>query len=149
MSMIDYIRYRRKIAGLFRQRKSMGDAYAREIHNAREEGRPREEIESIEADAHSERHIIDEDISILVTDYLLMNANRRFVPIPSHDEDGMWKQCDAVSNRYVLTNAGISKLLASLRSEKKERNEIVLKTLAAITGIIGAATGFLAVWLKK
>jgi len=147
--MIDYIRHRRKLAKLFKQRKSICDVYAGEIRKARKEGKTREGIESIEAEAHFERRMIDEDISILVTDYLIMRANRRFVPVPSRDEDGMWEQCDVVNNRYVLTNTGISKLRTSLRLEKKERNEMVLKILAAITGIIGAATGLLAVWLNN
>jgi hypothetical protein len=147
--MIDYIKYQLELAKLFKQKKSIHDTFTKEIHSAQNEGKSRKEIDSIEAEAYFERRWIDENISILVTDYLIRNANRRFVPVPSRDENGMWEECDIVSKRYVLTNAGISKLQTSLRLDNKERNEIALKILAAITGIIGAATGLLAVWLSR
>jgi hypothetical protein len=147
--MIDYIKYRLELVKLFKEKKSIGDLYAKEIHKSQKQAKHREEIELIEAEFSFERRWIDENISLLVTDFLLRRADRRFVPVPSRDDAGMWEQCDLVNNRYTLTSAGISKLQTSLRLENKERNEIVLKILAAITGIIGAVTGLLAVWLSR
>lgn len=147
--MIDYIRYRRQLAKLFKRRKSLHDIYVKEIRKAHQERKPRDDLAVLEAEASFEQRMINEEISILVTGYLIMRANLRFIPVPSRSEDGMWEECEFESNRFVLTDAGISKLRTSLRSEWKERNEMVIKVLAAITGIIGAATGFLAVWLKK
>jgi hypothetical protein len=147
--MIDYVRYRLHLAKLFRQRTSTTDFFHRKISKAKKEGKPRVYLSELDAEAYFERRMVNEDISILVTDYLIRQANLSFLPVPAHSENGMWEQCEFDSGRFVLTAAGISKLRTSVRSEKKERNEMVIKTLAAITGIIGTATGLLAVWLKK
>lgn len=75
-------------------------------------------------------------------------ARRRFVPIPSRETDEMWEQCDTISNRYVLTDKGISQLRSSLRKEFKAQVELIVTVLAVLTGIIGAITGLVAVIMK-
>lgn len=98
--------------------------------------------------AYVEDSMIEEEIAILATDYITQMARRRFVPIPSHDQNGMWDQCNKMSNRYILTHRGISQLRSSLRKDRKEQVELVVMILAVLTGIIGAATGLWAVILK-
>ncbi|MEW6536947.1 MAG: hypothetical protein AB1454_15155 [Candidatus Auribacterota bacterium] len=146
--MIEYCKYRAKLANLFRRKKSLRAAFAEDIRKARKEGKSTEDIQSLEHQSYFEESMIDEEIAILATDYLLEKARRQFVPIPSHDTNGMWKQCNTISNRYVLTNQGISQLRSSLRKNRKEQVEFVVMVLAALTGIIGAVTGLVAVILK-
>ena len=146
--MNEYLKYRSKLAKLFSQKESIRNSYADDIRKAQKEGKPRDDIQSIEATSYFEETMVDEEISALATDYLIGKATRRFVPIPSHETDGMWDKCNAISNRYVLTKLGISELRSSLRKEQKEQVELVVMILAILTGIIGAVTGLMAVIMK-
>jgi len=80
-----------------------------------------------------------------VTDYLIDEARRNFVPIPDRDEPGMWEECHQLSLRQVLTNKGVSILRQSLREERKSRHEWWILALSTLVGIIGALTGLIAV----
>lgn len=146
--MVDYFRYRRTLSKLLRQKTRLRAVFRAEISKAHREGKPRAEIESLESQGHFEESMVDEEIAILATDHLIRKAQRRFVPVPARDEGGMWIQCDRISNRYVLTNRGISHLRSCLRTERKEQVEIFVIVVAVITGIIGAATGLVAVILR-
>jgi hypothetical protein len=143
--MIEYLKYRAKLAKLFRQKEAIRNAYADDIRKAQKEGKSREDIQSLEYSSYFEESMVDEEISILATDNLIRKARRRFVPIPSHKADGMWEQCDTISKRYVLTSRGISELRSSLRKEQKEQVELVVMILAILTGTVGAVTGLVAV----
>jgi len=146
--MIEHLKYRGKLAKLFRQKEAIRSAYADDIRKARKEDKPSIDIQSLEYSSYFEETMVDEEISILATDSLICKARRRFVPTPSREDEGMWEQCNTVSNRYVLTNKGISELRSSLRKERKEQVEFVVMILAILTGIIGAATGLVAVIMK-
>jgi len=91
---------------------------------------------------------IDESIRIFVTNYLLMQADRLFLPTPPYEDEKMWTQVDS-GERRVLTALGISSVRTAMRAELAQRREFFLKVLAALTGVIGAATGLLAIWLKR
>ena len=146
--MIEYLKYRAKLAKLFRQKEAIRNAYADDIRKAQKEGKSREDIQSIEHSSYFEESMVDEEILILATDHLISKARRRFVPIPPHETEGMWERCDTISNRYVLTSKGISDLRSSLRKEQKEQVELMVLILAILTGIVGAVTGLVAVIMK-
>jgi hypothetical protein len=146
--MIDYMKYKRELAKLFKRKERVRSLYTDKIQKARTEGKSPDDINSLETESLHEDWTIDEEISILVTNYLIKKANRSFIPIPSHDEDGMWKKCNEIHNRYVLTSKGVSMLRTSMRLEMKEQYEMVLSLLTILIGIIGAATGLVAVFLK-
>lgn len=146
--MNEYLKYRAKLAKLFSQKEAIRNAYADDIRKAQKEGKSRDDIQSLEHSSHFEESMVDEEISILATDNLISKARRRFVPIPSHETEGMWDQCDTISNRYVLTSKGISEVRSSLRKEQKEQIELAVMILAILTGIIGAITGLVAVIMK-
>lgn len=146
--MIEYMQYRAKLAGLFRRKEAMRNGYTEDIRKAQNEHKPRVDIRSLEDESYFEDSMLDEEIALLTTDYLIRKARRCFVPIPSHESDGMWEQCNKMSNRYVLTDAGISELRSSLRKERKEQVELVVMVIATLTGVIGAVTGLVAVILK-
>lgn len=146
--MYEYWKYRANLAKLNRQKNDLRTNLVSQIHKARKEGKLTEEIQSLEHQLYFEDRMIDEEIAILTTDYLLGKAKRHFVPIPSRDKNGIWEKCKTISNRYVLTNRGISQLRSSLRKNRKEQIEIIIMILAALTGIIGAVTGLVAVILR-
>jgi len=146
--MIEYIKYYLNLTKLFKNKERIRVEYTNDIRRAKKEGKSKDSVEAMKHQLYFEIQVIDEEISILVTNYLIRKANRRFIPIPSHDEFGIWEQCDNISNRYVLTNLGISNLRSSIRIEQKEQNEMILTILAALTGIIGAATGFVSILVR-
>lgn len=146
--MIEHLKYRAKLTKLFRQKERLRAAFTEDIRKARKAGKPTEDIQSLEDHSCFEERIIDEEIAILATDNLIRKARRWFVPIPSYDADGMWKRCNTINNRYVLTSQGISQLRSSLRKEHKEHAELLVMVLAVLTGIVGAVTGLVAVIMK-
>jgi hypothetical protein len=89
--------------------------------------------------------MLNEEMSIMVTDFLVNKANYLFLPIPSRNDDNLWTQCNKISDQYVLTNKGISELRSIIRSNSKEKNEVYVSFLVALTGIIGALTGLVAI----
>lgn len=117
----------------------------RERQEAISEKKSRDDIAAIESFAWFEESMIDEEIAILVTDYLVTEARQNFVPIPSREDKECWEQCQRISERHVLSSTGISKLRSVLRAEAKEKKELFLKVLAAVTGVLGAITGLVAV----
>ncbi|MDF3129274.1 hypothetical protein P0Y35_08710 [Kiritimatiellaeota bacterium B1221] len=146
--MIEHLKYKLELAKCFRQKEVIRKAYADDIRKALKDGKTGTDIQSLESGSHFEENIIDEEISILVTDYIIRKARRQFVEIPAHESEGMWEQCNKVSYRYVLTSKGISELRSSLRKERKEQVELVVMILTVLTGIIGSATGLVAVIFK-
>jgi len=63
-----------------------------------------------------------------------------------HGEDS-WDE-GPTGGRY-LSIEKITELSALVRSEKKSRREMWISLIAGLTGIIGAMTGLLSIWLKK
>jgi len=136
------------------QRNLLERAYSSDIAKARkakDEEKARELIEEqrFEMDMHQE----DEDKYI--TDMLLRQARKLRAPIP-HKKDDSDKESDHwyqghYTGRWYLTNIGISALRKEIRSEIKELHEVRSKWvvwLSALTGIIGAITGLVAVVSK-
>ena len=146
--MIEELKYRASITRLFRQKERIRKLYANDIRKAQTNGNTSDDVHSIEESARFENQAIDEEIAIVATDNLIRKARREFVPIPPHTEDGMWVQCSVNSQRYILTDRGISTLRSSLISDQKKRAEIAVMVITALTGIIGVLTGLVAVILK-
>ena len=146
--MITLFKYRLTLAMLYRQRARLGAAYAEDIRKSKQGGKSPEDIYSIESDSRFETDMLDEEIAILATDNLIEEARRRFIPIPPIDSNGMWEQCNKMSNRYVLNNQGISHIRSLLRAERKEQVELAMMVATVVTGIIGTITGLVAVIMK-
>lgn len=146
--MIRHFKYRLKLAVLYRQSARLSAAYADDIRKAKNDGKTRQDIHSIESDSRFEADMLDEEIAILATDNLIEEARRRFIPIPPIDSNGMWEQCNKMSNRHVLTNQGISHIRSLLRTERKEHTELAMMVATVVTGIIGTITGLVAVIIK-
>ena len=61
-----------------------------------------------------------------------------------NDTDGTWQRGQTFEGRF-LTDQGASRLRALLRAERKERYESWSRWIALAIGLIGAATGLVAV----
>jgi len=143
--MIEYIKHRVALSKLFKTRDKLNASFREKIEKADRLSNPEESIGSIQAEASFELGMIDDEIAIMVTNYLTRQANRKFVPIPSHTDNIMWTQCSILRYQDILTSQGINLLRTSLRAEIKDRNEMWITILAALTGVIGALTGFVAI----
>lgn len=146
--MIDSLKFKIDLWRLHKLKAKACSAYVKNLALARAEGKKKEDIRSLESSALFEEDMINEEISILVTSYLTSKATKYFIAIPEHNVEGMWEQCNKISNQFVLTNTGISTLQSSLRAEARERRDLIIPYISVITGIIGTAIGLVAA-LKK
>lgn len=146
--MFDVIRFRYKLARLRKQLRDIDKLVARKSAELRKKNAKLQEIQDAERElSWPETEIIYDQIHKLHTDYLLSIASRLIVPTPSWDDQTCWEE-SPMGFRY-LTTKGIADLRAAIRSEQKLRLERILMwvpAIAALTGLIGALTGFIAIW---
>lgn len=147
--MLHYLFFKKEINRLYKRKRKIEKAYQSEIEAAYEQQKKANEIESIKSCAYHEVKMIDEEISLIVTDYWLKVSNKHFLPLPSAKENDMWDECTIMSKRRVLTNTGVTKIRNEFKDYKEGRFNMELKVIAAITGMVGAVTGLLAIILSK
>ena len=107
-------------------------------------------MEELERDCQFEIEFIEEEEELLFTNRLIDKAKRLRVPLPTHTRPEYWVKGTNTGSLY-LTPDGISKLREDIRKEERWRLEVRAQKvvwLSAITGILGALTGLLAVWLR-
>jgi hypothetical protein len=136
--MLEYLKYR------WHLRKLLGE---RQAINARiipptvgEEYVPLQE-------EHDELELVEHRIYRLTSDYYWEKAFRHGVPVPSGQE--YWEASRAFPGTDHLNRAGLSVLKVAFHDQRKRQLEVVSILLAGATGLVGAATGLLAVWLGK
>lgn len=142
--MIEYIKYRYRLAKLLRDRRAVTKKY--EPLLAKEKSG--DDMTDIMYEEHTELVIVDDQIHRLVTNWLWEQAKKSMIPIPSHDEEGMWEETESRPGTYHLSVKGVGTLRAALRKENKERWETLVVWVAPITGLVGALTGLLAIIMK-
>jgi len=142
--MLEAFKYHCQLKKLLRQEEKCCRLYKTEIDKAKREHKKREEIESILSEQGFELQLIQEEMQLLTSRRLCRMARRLMVPLPKHGDEGFWYQ-QYTSGEYSLTREGIWELKKSIRMEKKGRREGKLLWLVALTGIIGAVTGLVAI----
>jgi hypothetical protein len=80
---------------------------------------------------------------------VLRKADRLFIPLPPFSDQEYWEEAGSMPNTYFLTRHGMNDLLGKIRAERKSRLEVWVPLVAAITGVLGAVTGLLAVFLNR
>lgn len=130
-------------------------AYAKDISAARKL-KDSDRVESLERDHRFEIDLHDEEEDAHLTNTLLARARRLRVPIPHrYNEDKTeskhWYE-GHYTGRWYLTSHGISALREEIRRELKARHEVRAQWviwLSALTGVIGALTGLVALLTRK
>jgi hypothetical protein len=89
----------------------------------------------------------NEDICILMSDYLLDTAEKFMIEVPS-PKPPEWTHSDR-NSRVYLTETSMFKLRSAIRAERKERSELARSWLSSITGLIGVLIGLLAIILGR
>ena len=145
--MLAYILFQRKLFKIKRRQRRDERPIKAALADAKTKEFPIDEISNLENDyGHIQVRYLDE-ILRLHTEYLIRESNRLIVPYPAANEPGMWERDD---EGYVrLTEAGISKLRADIRAEKKARLERVIMWMPGVVGILGALIGLAAVLTGK
>jgi hypothetical protein len=96
----------------------------------------------------SEAYQIDEwrdEIHALITNYLRFKAQKRFLHFPLRTEESdLWNR-GSMTGEWYLTDKGIAKAYALIRSDYRERVSLFLKVAGVLIGIIVALTGLIAV----
>lgn len=114
------------------------------------------EVMSLESGRRFELELQDEEEDAHLTKQLLRKARALRVPIPhSRNEDGtisnQWYEGSQTGGWY-LTVSGIKALREEIRCESKARHESraqLVVWLSALTGVIGAITGLIALMAQK
>jgi hypothetical protein len=146
--MLDYLKYRIKLAKLRRQESRPSKIYQEAFKLYRIQKKSREDIERLDSERYSELKPIWEEIDFLVTSYLMAESKKHFIPFPDFESKNMWEECSFIGNVKVLSNLGIATVRSSLRNELREKIKLILQVLAGITGIVGALIGLFSI-IKK
>ena len=123
-------------------------AYKEETERKRKEGASREDIDEIASLYHWETRQLEDEIIRSAHRYYMRLADRLLVPTPEYDtsEGGAWIESEESPGYVYLKPEALHDLRRRIRAEKQERFEGWLKWAAAITGLVGAFTGLVAVW---
>lgn len=101
-----------------------------------------EERERLEYEQYSELSEYDEAIQAIHTKRLLADARQLFVHVPDLKwETGKW------GSRY-LDEESLAKLYQAVKAQKDVSRDYRIRFISALTGIIGALIGLLAIWKR-
>jgi hypothetical protein len=144
--MIDYLKYRWNLLKLQTKQKKDERFYKGLIKEATQEGQDKDEIEALHAEASGSYWDTQEEIRMLTQRHLLATATKLMVPIPDmkKEDDAVWEHR---LGRYALTDQGIAHFKTAIRAERKQRTDVYMPWVFALTGLIGAMIGLLAIIL--
>lgn len=132
------------------QRHLIDKAYIKDIAEA-QRAKVNEQVRSLQAEHRFEIDMHDEEEDAYFTKKLLNRARRLRVPIPHrYNEDQSVAEfwCEGhYTGRWYLTTKGVAALREEIRKELKARHETRshwVVWLSALTGLIGAVTGLVA-----
>jgi hypothetical protein len=120
----------------------------RALQDAWNRSATRDELSEIEGG--SSQGVMYWRIRVLTTQFLVSEAARLVVPLPSLEDKELWTHwgSGAPNEEHVLTIKGINELRAAIRVEQKARAERFLVWVPGVVGILGALIGLVSV-LKK
>jgi hypothetical protein len=148
--VFDGIKLRMALWKLEKSKAKTLKEYAKSVAEVRKRKGTAEEIYQIGSDENFEVTMIDEQIYLAHTNFLRSEANRLIIPIPDFSDKSRWDMSNTMGFGY-LTAFGINELRTAIRAERKLRREALLMWLpaaGAVTGLIGAMTGLIAVWSR-
>jgi hypothetical protein len=136
------------------QRSLLDRSYAKDIAAARKL-KDKEKVQSLERDHRFEIDLHDEEEDAYITKRLLAKARRLRVPIPHrYNEDKTesehWYE-GHYTGRWYFTTRGVAALREEIRRELRARHEARSQWvvwLSALTGVIGALTGLVALLMR-
>ncbi|MCK4914512.1 MAG: hypothetical protein KAS69_07970 [Planctomycetes bacterium] len=143
--MLETTKYHYCLKKLYKEQQKTSNLYSHLIVDAKNKKKPQDEIEKLRSEEMNESQIIDEKIGSLVTQRLCKKADQLMVPIPDYHDEEYWNDMCVYRQGRILTTKGVCEVKKAIRAEKRERREGFVVWMAALTGIIGAITGLVAV----
>lgn len=115
------------------------------VREAKESNKSLEEVKRIEDGALFDLRMSDELIALHQTEYWRQKAARLRVPLSMLNDEGIWEQCEIISDRRILTYHGIYKVRSALRKEQNERFELFYKYASLLIAIFGTLAALFSV----
>lgn len=110
-----------------------------------------DDAQQLDNEEFQEYQLHRDAVDALQTRYLVEKAERLDIPIPEFlhgpsqpGEVDAWKK-SSINYQFHLTVKARAELRALIRKEKNERTETAFKWVPAVTGLIGALIGLLAI----
>lgn len=143
-----------KIRRLEIQGRLIDRLYRQDIRRARAKG-DGEGVERLKSGHSYELRMIGDERAYAYSRELLRQARRFHLPIPKRvgsdgETTGWWEQSD-IDGLWRLSDGGVVHVRKSIRSEmawRREHRAHWINWIAAVTGLLGALTGLLAVVLR-
>ncbi len=152
--MFAWIRYRWTLWKLMTEKRAVQKHYAAIYDKGVREKKAQADLRGILEDQFHEVSEVEENITAAISDYLFTLAYRYRVPTPDYSDKRLWEEARH-SSRRLLTEKAMAEFRVAIRSEQKERWQILelrLKVGAAVltglTGMVGALIGLVAILRK-
>lgn len=143
--MLTWLNFHKRKRELQRELDRLSAAHAKDLQAL--ESPTYEDKEQLHFEYRMEEELVEDELMVLVSSYWISVAHRLLIPIPKYETEGdTWERARS-TGRYYLTRPALAELRTAIRKEQKERHEVWLLWLAALTGLIGALTGLVAVAL--
>ncbi|MHA7882763.1 hypothetical protein [Nitratireductor rhodophyticola] len=143
--MFDWLQYQWHLFKLQRDLRRTEKAFDDEFANARAAENRVERIRQVEEDKRWEMELVRDEISVLVTRYLIARADKMFLPHPQYGQGkDFWANSRQLGTQY-LTPKGITEIRNTIRTERADASSYWVTLLSAATGLVGALTGLVAI----
>lgn len=144
---MNWFSYRISLCKLQRERNKESKALFKLIEEAKKKGSQKIANDVYQTESVN-LNIIDGELVYLKTRYLISIAENMSLPTPELNEKyGMWEESH-YTDKWQLTNKGITEIRRLIRQERKEKLEFVSHWATILIGIIGAITGLIAVIMR-
>jgi hypothetical protein len=146
--MISETQFQYNLWKLRRERHNNLKQWQRNIDQAKNESKSSADIGEMNGHHLAEMARFEDEIRFLVTRRILDKLDRYLLPHSRSVLDGdasAWQEAKTHAGKFYLTDQAIFELRGLIRKEQKERSELLLARLAALTGLVGALTGLIAV----
>lgn len=132
-------------------RRQINARYEPHFESMKEQNADWNEINQLNGEWFHELAELEEEVEVELTGSLIRKAEKYRLAVPPHVEgNGMW-EVSSFSHQSVLSDSAIRKLRDEIRAEEKWRRESRvhwITILTACSGVIGTATGLVALLMK-
>jgi hypothetical protein len=144
--MLEGFRIWRRVRALQQSKRELEASYDAKI-KAAEKAREWERHQQLIGELFMERDLIEDELFTIMSRRVRELAERYLIPVPDYQDDSPDWVKSRIDDRVRLSEHAIARLRSKIRGEQRERHDQVLRWLAALTGVIGALTGLIAVIL--
>lgn len=142
--MLNYIKDKIELFKANQNIRKTEKYYLRKLDVAEKAKKSEEECEQIFQEMVYVKHEYEDQVKSVLSSMLIRKAEKLNVPIPVYDDDEMWEG----KRKDFLSDVGRRLVSKAVRQEIKERIDVLIPIITAITGLVGAVIGLFSI-LKK